>query len=228
MKEMPGNKILNRLPDSEFASLMQVLEPVSLQPGERLAEPGELAPFLYFPENSIISCQADMQDGKSAEVGMVGKEGVAGLPPLFGARPAVHSLTVAVAGNALRLQTEVLERELNRGNGLQQTLAAYVFDYMTQVAQRAACAVLHRMEQRFALWLLMVTDRLGTNTFETTQERIAQHLGVRRAGITVVAGELQIIGAIAYRRGNLRIIDRPLLKKVVCECYGALADHVTE
>jgi len=159
---------------------------------------------------------------------MVGKEGVAGLPPLFGARPAVHSLTVAIAGNALRLRREALERELKRGNGLQQTLALYVFDYMTQVAQRAACAILHRMEQRFALWLLMVTDRLGTDAVETTQERIAQHLGVRRAGITVVAGELQIIGAIAYTRGNLRITDRSLLKKVACECYGALAGHITK
>lgn len=228
MKEVLGNRILNRLPDSEFASLLPLLEPVSLHPHERLVDTGELSPFVYFPENSIISCQADMQDGKSAEVGMVGKEGVAGLPPLFGARPAVHSLSVAVAGNALRLQTEVLQRELNRGNGLQQTLTLYVFDYMTQVAQRAACAILHRMEQRFALWLLMVTDRLGTNSVETTQERIAQHLGVRRPGITVVAGELQIIGAIAYSRGNLRIIDRPLLKKVACECYGALAGHFTE
>lgn len=228
MKELPGNKILNRLPDSEFASLMRLLEPVSLQPSERLAEPGELAPFLYFPENSIISCQADMQDGKSAEVGMVGKEGVAGLPPLFGPRPTVHSLSVAIAGNALRLPTVVLEQELNRGNGLQETMTRYVFDYMTQVAQRAACAILHRMEQRFALWLLMVSDRLGTNAVETTQERIAHHLGVRRAGITVVAGELQIIGAINYRRGNLRIIDRTLLQKVACECYGALAGHVTE
>jgi CRP-like cAMP-binding protein len=135
---------------------------------------------------------------------------------------------VAIAGNALRLPTVVLEQELNRGNGLQETMTRYVFDYMTQVAQRAACAILHRMEQRFALWLLMVSDRLGTNAVETTQERIAHHLGVRRAGITVVAGELQIIGAIAYRRGNLRIIDRTLLQKVACECYGALAGHVTE
>lgn len=223
MQEMLRNRILNQLPEADFARMLPLLEPVSLLPCERLADTGETARFVYFPENSIISCQADMRDGKSAEVGMVGKDGVAGLPALFGSRPAVHSLTVAIAGSALRLRKEVLDRELRRGDGLRQTLAPYVGDYMTQVAQRAACAILHRMEQRFAVWLLMVTDRLDSEVVEITQERMADHLGVRRAGITVVAHELQIIGAIAYTRGNLRVVDRPLLEKVACECYSALA-----
>lgn len=223
MKEMLSNRILNQLPDADFARLLPSLEPVSLSPSERLAETGEIAPFVYFPENSIISCQADMQDGKSAEVGMVGKDGVAGLPALFGSRPAVHSLTVTIAGSALRLRRQVLDRELSRGNGLNQTLSPYVGDYVTQVAQRAACAILHRMEQRFAVWLLMVTDRLDSEVVEITQERIAEHLGVRRAGITVVANELQTLGAIGYTRGHLRVVNRPLLEKVACECYGALA-----
>lgn len=223
MKEMLSNRILSHLPDDEFARLMPLLEPVDCSVGERLAETGENTPFVFFPENSIISCQADMQDGKSAEVAMVGKDGVAGLPELIGSRPAVHSLTVAIAGGALRLRKEVLEEELERRDGLQKILAPYVSDYVTQVAQRAACAILHRMEQRFAVWLLMVTDRLDTNLVETTQERIAQHLGVRRAGVTVVARELQFLGAISYSRGHLRVADRALLQKVACECYGTLA-----
>lgn len=222
MKEMLSNKILSHLPDAEFARLMPMLEPVDVSAGQRLAETGEHSPFVFFPENSIISCQADMQDGKSAEVGMVGKDGVAGLPALFGSRPAVHSLTVAISGSALRLRKEVLEQELEQ-SGLKQVLVPYMSDYVTQVAQRAACAILHRMEQRFAVWLLMVTDRLDTNLVETTQERIAQHLGVRRAGVTVIARELQFLGAISYSRGHLRIADRPLLQKVACECYGTLA-----
>jgi CRP-like cAMP-binding protein len=223
MNEMLSNRILNQLRDADIERLLPVLEPVSLAASERLAEIGETARFVYFPENSIISCQADMQDGKSAEVGMVGKDGVAGLPALFGTRRAVHSLTVAIAGNALRLRKEQLDQELRRENGLQQILAPYVGEYVTQVAQRAACAILHRMEQRFAVWLLMITDRLDTEVVEITQERIAQHLGVRRAGITVVAHELQILGAISYTRGNMRIVDRSLLEKVACECYSALA-----
>lgn len=222
MKEMLSNEILSHLPDAEFARLMPMLEPVDVSAGQRLAETGEHSPFVFFPENSIISCQADMQDGKSAEVGMVGKDGVAGLPALFGSRPAVHSLTVAISGSALRLRKEVLEQELEQ-SGLKQVLVPYMSDYVTQVAQRAACAILHRMEQRFAVWLLMVTDRLDTNLVETTQERIAQHLGVRRAGVTVIARELQFLGAISYSRGHLRIADRPLLQKVACECYGTLA-----
>jgi hypothetical protein len=116
-----------------------------------------------------------------------------------------------------------LERELDRGNGLHQILLPYVSEYVTQVGQRAACAILHRMEQRFAVWLLMITDRLDGAAVGTTQERIAQHLGVRRAGITVVARELQFIGAISYRRGQLRVVDRKLLEQVACECYGTLA-----
>lgn len=223
MKEMLSNRILSRLPDAEFARLMPMLEPVDVSAGQRLAETGENSPFVFFPENSIISCQADMQDGKSAEVGMVGKDGVAGLPALFGSRPAVHSLTVAIAGSALRLRKAVLEEELKRGAGLQKILVPYVSDYVTQVAQRAACAILHRMEQRFAVWLLMVSDRLDTNMVDTTQERIAQHLGVRRAGVTVIARELQSIGAISYSRGHLRVANRQLLEKIACECYGTLA-----
>lgn len=220
---MRSNRILNQLPHADIEHLLPSLEPVSLAPGERLAETGELAPFIYFPENSIISCQADMQDGKSAEVGMVGKDGIAGLPALFGSRPAFHSLTVAIAGSALRLRREALDRELRRGNSLQAIIVAYVGEYLTQVEQRAACAILHRMEQRFAVWLLMTTDRLDSEVVEITQERIAQHLGVRRAGITVLAHELQLLGAISYTRGSMRIVDRSLLEKVACECYSSLA-----
>lgn len=223
MKEMLSNKILNRLTESEFARLQPSLEPVSMIAGDRLAETGEQARFVYFPENSIISCHADMRDGKSAEVGMVGKDGVAGLPAPFSSGLVVHSLTVALSGSALRMSRAALERELDRGNGLHQILLPYVSEYVTQVGQRAACAILHRMEQRFAVWLLMITDRLDGAAVGTTQERIAQHLGVRRAGITVIARELQVIGAISYRRGQLRVVDRKLLEQVACECYGTLA-----
>ena len=222
MKEMLSNKILSRLDDDAFERLMPLLEPVSLTAGERLAETGEIVQFVYFPENSIISCQADMQDGKSAEVGMVGKDGVAGLPALFGSRPAVHSLSVAIGGSALRLRKSDLEEELYRDGGLQRIIVPYVTDYVTQVAQRAACAILHHMEQRIAVWLLMIIDRLDTKSVETTQERVAQYLGVRRAGVTVIARELQFRGAISYTRGKLRIVDRKLLEKVACECYTAL------
>jgi cAMP-binding proteins - catabolite gene activator and regulatory subunit of cAMP-dependent protein kinases len=223
IKEMLTNKILSGLHDTEFMRLMPQLEPVSLFAGERLAVAGELADFIYFPENSIVSCQADMMDGKSAEVGMIGKEGVAGLSSILNACPPAHSLNVTVAGSALRMKRAEFEHELQRGEGLRQSLFAYAGEYLTQVSQRSACAVLHHIEQRFAIWLLLLTDRLDTDTIQITQERIAQHLGVRRAGISVIAGELQALGAISYTRGSMCVVNRQALKHIACECYGALA-----
>ncbi|HEU4594247.1 MAG TPA: Crp/Fnr family transcriptional regulator [Pyrinomonadaceae bacterium] len=222
MKEMLTNRLLTGLPDDEFARLMPMLEPVSLSVGERLADAGETTRFIYFPENSIVSCHADMQDGKSTEVGMIGREGVAGLTALLASRPPAHSLNVSVAGSAFRVQRHEFARELERAGGLRQALLAYSAEYLTQVAQRAACSVLHRMEQRLAVWLLLLTDRLDADSIEMTQERIAHHLGVRRAGVTELAGELQRRGAIIYTRGNLRVVNRQLLEIVACECYGAL------
>lgn len=223
MKEMLSNKVLTTLPDPEFARLLPLLEPVSLSSAERLTEIGEATRFVYFPESCVISCHADMQDGKSAEVGMIGKEGVAGLTALMGARPASQSLKVTVGGSALRMRRAEFERELRQGEALRQSLFAYAGDYLTQVSQRAACATLHRMEQRLAVWLLMLSDRLGGDAMEMTHERIAYHLGVRRAGVTEIAGELQRAGVISYTRGSLRVVNREALESVACECYGALS-----
>ena len=222
MKEMLTNKILRGLPDADFARLMPLLEPITLSAGERLSEAGEAARFIYFPENSVISCQADMQDGKSAEVGMVGFEGVAGITSLLSSRPAAHSLNVSVAGSALRVRKDDFGREILHGDGIKQSLLAYAGEYVKQISQRSACAALHRLDQRFAVWLLLVADRLGEDVIQITQERIAQHLGVRRAGITEAAGQLQDAGAISYTRGSLRINNRQRLEAMACECYGAL------
>jgi CRP-like cAMP-binding protein len=222
MKEMLTNKVLTRMPDAEFTRLIPLLEPVSLAAGEHLAESGETTQHVYFPENSIISCHANMQDGKSTEVGMIGFDGLTGLSALLCSRPATHSLNVSVGGSALRVRKEEFERELERGDGLKRLLLTYAGEYLTQISQRAACAILHRMEQRFAVWLLLLVDRLDTDTVEMTQERIAQHLGVRRAGVTVMAGYLQQRGIISYSRGRLRLVNRPGLENIACECYGAL------
>ncbi|MFN2597906.1 MAG: Crp/Fnr family transcriptional regulator [Pyrinomonadaceae bacterium] len=222
MKEMLTNKILTGLPDAEFARLLPLLEPVSLAGGEQLNEIDQPIRFVYFPENSVVSCRADMRDGKSAEVGMIGREGVAGLPSLLGTRPASQSLKVCVGGSALKMRRQEFELALERGNALRHTLMSYAGDYIAQVSQRSACAALHRTEQRFAVWLLMLHDRLGADAIEITHERIANHLGVRRAGITEIAGELQRLGVISYTRGSLRVTDRRRLEEIACECYAAL------
>jgi CRP-like cAMP-binding protein len=223
MKEMLTNKILRGLRDAEFTNLMPLLQPVSLSTGERLSEPGETMRFIYFPESSVLSCQADMHDGKSAEVGMIGFEGMAGIMAVVGSLPAVHSLNVSVGGSALRVSTDDFKREILRGDGVQQSLLTYAGEYITQISQRSACAVFHATEQRFAVWLLLLIDRVKDDVIQITQERIAEHLGVRRAGVTVAAGAMQDAGAISYRRGNLRVNDRQMLEAIACECYGTLA-----
>jgi CRP-like cAMP-binding protein len=223
MKEMLTNKILTGLRDTEFTHLIPLLQPVSLSTGERLAEAGQTMRFIYFPESCVLSCRAEMQDGKSAEVGMIGFEGMAGITAIIGSLPAVHSLNVAVGGSALRVSTDDFKREILRGDGVQQSLLAYAGEYITQISQRSACAVFHTIEQRFAVWLLLLIDRVKDDVIQITQERIAEHLGVRRAGVTVVAGGMQDAGAISYRRGNLRVNDRQMLEAIACECYGTLA-----
>ena len=223
MKAMLTNKILTGLRDTEFTHLIPFLQPVSLSTGERLSEAGETMRFIYFPESAVLSCQAEMQDGKSAEVGMIGFEGMAGITAVGGSSPAAHSLNVSVGGSALRVSTEDFKREILRVEGVQQSLLAYAGEYVTQISQRSACAVFHTVEQRFAIWLLLLIDRIADDVIQITQERIAEHLGVRRAGVTVVAAAMQDAGAITYKRGNLRINDRQMIEAIACECYGTLA-----
>jgi CRP-like cAMP-binding protein len=227
MQAMLTNKFLRALPDQEFTRLVPLLAPVSLSVDECLSRPGEATSVLYFPEDSVLSWNADMQDGRSVEVGMIGREGVAGLPALLGGRsqqPVQQSLTVAVAGSALKVRTADFEPEFRRSNALRQLLLSYTGEYVVQVSQRFACAVLHRMEQRFAVWLLLLADRTGADeAIEITQERIAEHLGVRRAGVSVLAAELQARGIIGCARGSLRINDREALASVACECYAAMS-----
>jgi CRP-like cAMP-binding protein len=223
MKEMLTNKILTGLPDADFARLMPMLEPVSLSVGERLGGAGDMPRFFYFPESSVVSCHAEMHDGKSAEVALVGFDGVVGLPALLGASRAPHSTDVSVAGTALRVRRDEFERELQCGEALRNALLSYAGEYLLQVSQRSACAVLHRMEQRMAVWLLLLKDRLDGDTVEITQERIAHHLGTRRAGVTEIACALQRAGVISYTRGHLNVADRQALEAVACECYAAMS-----
>lgn len=117
----------------------------------------------------------------------------------------------------------VQEREILRGDGIRQSLLAYAADCVTHISQRSACAVFHTVEQRFAVWLLLLTDRIKDYVIQMTQERIAEHLGVRRAGVTVAAAAMQEAGAISYRRGNLHVNDRHMVEVIACECYGTLA-----
>ena len=224
INELLTNKILTALPGEEFERLVPHLEPVTLAAGQTIFEQGEAAHHLFFPENCVVSSQCGMQDGKAVEVGMIGREGVAGLYSLFGPKTARQELSVTIGGSALRARAEDVRREFERGgSALRLLLERFSGEYTAHVSQRSACSALHSIEQRLAVWLLLLTERLGTDTVAMTQERIAAHLGVRRAGVTVIVGELQAKGVIANSRGSVRVVDRAALERVACECYWSLA-----
>ena len=223
MNELLSNKILAALPGEDFERIVAHLEPVSLSAGQTLFAQGEPAHHLYFPEGCVLSSQCGMQDGKSVEVGMIGREGVAGLNALFGPARGRQEVSVTVAGSALRARSEEMRREMERGAALRRLFERFAGEYASHVSQRAACNALHAIEKRLAVWLLLLTDRLGADSVELTQERISQHLGVRRAGVTVIAGEWQDRGVIVNARGSVRVVDRAALEAIACECYWAMS-----
>lgn len=222
MKQTLANRLLDRLPAEEFERLAPALRPVSLSLSQPLSGPGESARFVYFPEDAIVSLHSEMENGRTAEVAMVGRDGAAGLPSVLGIQPESHWLCVTVAGSALRMEIEVFRHELDRSTALRHALLDYAGEYVAQLAQRSACGVLHKTEQRLAVWLLMITDRLVGYELKLTHERIARHLGVRRAGVTEIANQLEARGVINHSRGRLRVTDRPALEAAACECYRAL------
>ena len=224
MQELLTNKLLTALPAGDLARLMPALAPVALSAGQTFME-GDNLNHLFFPESCVFSYHCAMQDGESVEVGMIGPEGVTGLGAFFGARPtmAAQTLGVTIGGKALRVKAGVIEQERERCAALRQALLRYTGAYYVQVSQRSACNALHTVEKRFAVWLLLLNDRLSAGQFALTQERMAAHLGARRAGISVLAMRLQNRGAISYKRGHIRILDRELLAAVACECYELLS-----
>lgn len=223
INDLLSNKILTALPGEDFQRLVTHLEPVSLAAGQTLFAQGEEAHHLFFPESCVVSAQCGMQDGKSVEVGMIGREGVAGLNALFGPSHSRQELSVAVGGTALRARAEEVRREFERATALRRLLERFSGEYAAHVSQRSACNALHSIERRFAVWLLLLTERLDADTVEMTHERIAAHLGVRRAGVTVIAGDLQDKGVLTNSRGSVRVTDRRGLEAIACECYWSLA-----
>jgi CRP-like cAMP-binding protein len=216
------NKLLSALPGDAFTRLLPYLEPVSLACGENIYEPGETAQFNYFPENAVISHYYAMSNGSTTEAAMIGKEGMTGLSAIFNARPPAFWTHVTLAGNALRIRTDVLREEFNLGGSLQSLLLVYASARLAQATQRVVCNGQHTMQQRLCSWLLMLHDRVGDDYLSLTHEQIAHHLGTRRAGISEIATALRRRGDISYSRGLIHILNRQGLESVACECYKML------
>jgi len=213
------NHLLAALPLSESERLYSYLELVPLRLGEILYESGDQLQHVYFPTRSIVSLLYVMADGASAEIAVVGNEGIIGIALFMGGETMPNRAVVQSAGHAYRLRGQLLKEEFNRAGELQHLLLRYTQALLTQMSQTAVCNRHHSVDQQLCRWLLLSLDRLPTNELVMTQELIANMLGVRREGVTEAAGKLQSAGLIHYSRGRITVIDRPRLEARACECY---------
>jgi len=213
------NRLLAALPAAEGNRLLPHLKLVALPLGEALYESGIQLRHLYFPTTAIVSLLYVMADGSSAEIAVVGFEGVIGVSLFMGGESTPSRAVVQSAGHAYQLPGKVLKDEFNRGGAMQHLLLRYTQALLTQMAQTAVCNRHHSLDQQLCRWLLLSLDRLPSNELIMTQELIANMLGVRREGVTEAAGKLQAAGVIEYSRGRITVIDRPALEVRTCECY---------
>jgi CRP-like cAMP-binding protein len=213
------NRLLAALPEAEYQRLIPHLERVPLSVKQVLYDVGELIEYVYFPHQSIVSALSTMEDGSMVEVGLVGNDGVIGIPAALGDNIATTTAIVQVPDSAMRMKASLLKSEFQRGGSFQSLLLRYMQAQHAFVSQNAACNRLHYLEGRLARWLLLVCDRLESNELPLTHEFMAQMLGVRRAGVTEAANMLQHSGLIRYTRGKVTILNRQELEAASCECY---------
>ena len=216
------NLLLAALPAEVRARLQPHLELVPMPLGDVLYESGTLLRHVYFPTTCIVSLLYVMEDGASAEIAVVGNEGVIGIALFMGGETTPSRALVQSAGHALRLKGQLLKDEFHRSGALQHLLLRYTQALLTQMAQTAVCNRHHSVDQQLCRWLLLSLDRLSSSTLSMTQELIANMLGVRREGVTEAAGELQKVGLIHYSRGRITVLDRPRLEVRACECYAVV------
>jgi CRP-like cAMP-binding protein len=216
------NHLLAALPADEYARLLPDLEWVPTPLGHVLYEPGVKMRHVYFPTTSIVSLLYVMEDGASAEIAVVGNEGVVGVSLFMGGESTTSRAVVQSEGHAYRLKAQLLKDEFFRAGPMQRLLLRYTQALLTQMAQTAVCNRHHSLDQQFCRWLLLSLDRLSSNELVMTQELIANMLGVRREGVTEAAGNVQRAGLIHYSRGRITVLDRPGLEARACECYGVV------
>jgi CRP-like cAMP-binding protein len=213
------NHLLAALPADEYARILPNLELVPMPSGEVLHEHGSQMRHAYFPTSAVVSLLYVLADGASAEIAVVGNEGIVGVPLFMGGETMTSRAVVQCAGHGYRLKGSSLQDEFFHTAPMQRLLLRYTQARLTQVAQAAVCNRHHSLDQQLCRWLLLRLDRLCSNELVMTQELIANMLGVRREGVTEAAGNLQKAGLIQYSRGKITVVDRPGLEARVCECY---------
>jgi CRP-like cAMP-binding protein len=216
------NNILDALPPADRERLFPYLKLVPLPLGMVLYESGAALRYVYFPTDSIVSLLYVMQDGASAEIAVVGNEGVIGVSLFMGGETTPSRAIVQSAGYAFRLTANRLKKEFVRHGEMLHVLLRYTQSLITQMSQTAVCNRHHSLDQQLCRWLLLSLDRLSGNQLNMTQELIANMLGVRREGVTDAAGKLQKLGVIRYSRGKITVLNRPHLEQLSCECYAVV------
>jgi CRP-like cAMP-binding protein len=215
----PRNLILAQLPDAEYEPLAKFLVPVDLPLEMRLSEPNEPIEYIYFLNSGLISTDALTEKGESVEVGVIGREGFAGLPALLDQPQMSHSVLMQGVGEGVRIRSSILREQFLKGGMLQRLVHAFAYLQLVQVSQSVLCNRMHEVDARLARWLLTSADRMESDSLNLTQEFLAQMLGVQRSTVTVAAGDLQRAGMIGYSRGKIHILDRAKLARTACECY---------
>jgi CRP-like cAMP-binding protein len=224
------NRILNALPDEEYERLAPHLEFGNANHGQILYQMEQTIDYIYFPNRAMISLVSQMSDGGSVEVGIVGFEGMVGLPCVLGLDKSPHETMVQIQDGAARMPAHLLRAEFKRGGVLQDVLLRYTQSLLYLTSQIAACNRAHSVEERLARWLLMCHDRCLCEDLPLTHEFLSMMLGVRRAGVTTAALALQAEELIHYTRGHIQLANRPSLEDYACECYALLKaefDRVT-
>ena len=218
--EQAQNHLLVALPDAVWSRWKSLIEPVELARGRELGVTQVVPAWVYFPTTAIVSLLCLTRDGESAEIAVVGNDGVVGLPMLMGDDSWTRQAVVQGAGEALRLPMRVIKSELDHGGPVLDLLMRYAQGLIAQMAQTALCNRLHSIDQQLSRRLLLGLDRLPSDELEMTQELAANLLGVRREGVTTAALKLQHEGVIRYRRGHIVVLDRQRLEQRACECYA--------
>ena len=219
-----SNELLAALPDADWGRWQSQLEPVEMPLGQVLYESGGTLSHVYFPTTAIVSLLYVMENGASAEIAVVGNEGIVGISLFMGGESTTSRAVVQSAGQGVRLRAHVIKDEFNRAPVL-HLLLRYTQALITQMAQTAVCNRHHSLDQQLCRWLLLSLDRLPGNELVMTQELIANMLGVRREGVTESALKLQRVGLIRYARGRITVLDRAGIEKRTCECYGVVKNE---
>lgn len=221
-KDPKANQLLAALPDVEWLRWVPQLEMIELPLGEVLYESGAHMRHVYFPTSAIVSLLYVMADGASAEIAVVGNEGLVGVALFMGGESTPSRAVVQSAGRGFRVRAPVIKEEFSRSSPVLHLMLRYTQALITQMAQTAVCNRHHSLDQQLCRWLLLSLDRLQGNELVMTQELIANMLGVRREGVTEAALRLQSVGLIRYARGHITVLNRPALEKRTCECYAVV------